>query len=131
MIPLYNIHLHELFRVPIKKTLKKHRAQSLEKRLHAELDKLCHGPRINTHTSLKNISNPKLQDLVWRAWVGRHRLVFLAYIQKQRIFPLYLSHDPRNGYDYENLAHIEELAAEITDDFEAECCDKFARWPCK
>lgn len=131
MIPLYSIHLHELFRTPIKRTLKKHRAQSLEKRLHAELDKLCHGPRRNSHITLRNIANPELQDLVWRAWVGRHRLVFLAYIQKRRIFPVYLSHNPRNGYDYENLDLIEELAAEITDDFEAMCYDKFVRWTCE
>ena len=58
-------------------------------------------------------------------------MVFLAYIQKQRIFPLYLSHDPRNGYDYENLIQIEALAAEITDDFEAACYEKFVRWHCK
>ena len=66
-----------------------------------------------------------------RARVGRFRLIFLAFVREKRVFPLYLSPKPRNGYDYENIGELEELAEKILVDFEAKRYNKFARWACK
>ena len=114
----------------MQQTLQKYRSQSLEKRLHSELNKLCYGPR-NNHRTISDITNPAMKGIFRRAQVGRFRLIFLAFVPEQRIFPLYLSPRPRNGYDYENISELEYLAAEILTDFEANRYDKFARWSCK
>ena len=37
---------------------------------------------------------------------------------------------PRNGYDYENIGELEELAQRILTDFAARKYDRFVRWDC-
>lgn len=127
---LFNIQLHEAFHNPAQVTLRRYRSLSLEKRLHTELNKLCHGPR-NHHRTLSEISHPNLTGIMRRARVGRFRLIFLSFTEEKRIFPLYLSSRPRNGYDYENISKLEDLALEILADFETQQYEKFARWDCK
>ena len=128
---MYNIHLHITFQESIQKTLKKYRSESLEKRLYAELDKLCDGPRRNAHRSLRGVGDLGQQVVLRRARLRHFRLIFLVDTQQQRIFPLYLSPRPRNGYSYENMGELVELAEDFLNDFAARRYDRFARWACE
>ena len=130
---MFEILRHEVFIASTRETLNRYRSANLEKRLGAELDKLCYGPRKNTHRTISEIKNPVLQGRMLRARVGRHRLILLAIMiaNQNLVFPLYLSPRPRNGYDYENIGELEDLAEKILADFEARRYDKFARWACE
>lgn len=126
MPPSHDILLHEAYRKAVGKLFRKRKDKELEKRLQEELSRLRFGPGSND-TVLKGIQTPILRGRLWRRYVGRHRLVYMLAPEKHLIFPIFLSPRPRNGYGYDNLDSVEEIAEVIILDFENRRIDKFER----
>ena len=127
MLPSHDILLHEAYRKAVRKLFRKRRDKELEVRLREGLARLRFGPG-NNDTVLKGMRTPALRGRLWRRRVGRHRLVYMLPPDIQLIFPIFLSPRPRNGYGYDNLDAVEEIAAEIIHDYENRRLDKFERW---
>lgn len=126
MLPSHDILLHEAYRKAVRKLFRKRKDKELERRLQEELSRLRFGPG-NNDTVLKGIRAPALRGKLWRRRVGRHRLVYMLPPDIHLIFPIFLSPRPRNGYGYDNLDAVEEIAEEIILDFENRRFDKFER----
>lgn len=127
MTPSHDILLHEAYRKAVGKLFRKRKDRELERRLQAELSRLRFGPG-SKDTILKGIQTPVLRGRLWRRYVGRHRLVYMPAPNSQLIFPVFLSPRPRNGYGYDNLESVEEIALTIILDFENRRIDRFERW---
>ena len=111
----------------MEKLLRKRKDKELEERLRVELSRLRHGPG-NHDTPLKSIRTPTLKGKLWRRRVGRHRLIYMLPPEAKLIFPVFLSPRPRNGFGYENLEIVEQIARQIVLDFEMQQFEKFERW---
>ncbi len=121
MKPL-SILLHTTFRARARKTFRRYRA--LRSLTTVVLDELQNGPGTG-HIRVRYLKDPQAQGNVWRARVGRHRMVYRVYGQRGNVVPLFLSDRPRNEVTYQDW---ETIGDRITDDYEDGYLDKFSIW---
>ena len=90
---LFSILLHTNFRARARKTFRRYR--ELKPQAIAVLEALREGPG-SGHARVRYLRDPLAQGNVWRARVGRHRMIYRIYGQRGDIVPLFLSDRPRN-----------------------------------
>ena len=118
----FSILLHTNFRARARKTFRRNRA--LRSLTTVVLDELQNGPGTG-HIRVRYLKDPQAQGNVWRARVGRHRMVYRVYGQRGDIVPLFLSDRPRNEVTYQDWETIgERIAADYEDGF----LDLFIVW---
>ncbi len=118
----FSILLHTNFRARARKTFRRYRA--LRSLTTVVLDELQNGPGTG-HIRVRYLKDPQARGKVWRARVGRHRLIYHIYEQRGDIVPLFLSDRPRNEVTYRDW---ENIGDRISDDYEDGILDKFSIW---
>lgn len=118
----FSILLHTNFRARARKTFRRYR--ELKPQATAVLEALQAGPGA-AHVRVRYLRDPQAQGNVWRARVGRHRMIYRVYGQRGDVVPLFLSDRPRNEVTYQDW---EAIGDRITDDYEDGYLDRFIIW---
>ena len=118
----FSILLHTNFRARARKTFRRYR--ELKPQAIAVLEALREGPG-SGHVRVRYLRDPRAQGNVWRARVGRHRLIYRVYGQQRDVVPLFLSDRPRNEVTYQDW---ETIGDRVMDDYEEGYLEEFIIW---